>query len=511
MDGLSCAFLFEVYIEKALDHTVVEEERAGNMTFRSRTVALMVAAAMALGSLLTALFFMNEETGTMPNQVTSKSDAYKNYEEKLKKTFDTIRGNYVRPISEQALMDGALRGMIQALGDPHSEYMNPKEAKQFLSSIMNSSFSGIGAGVVLKDGQVTIESIVKDSPAEHVGLRVNDQIRKVNGQSIVGLTLNEAVSKIRGPKGTKVTLEVVRGGSAPFSITAVRKDIPQKTVSNKMLDNRIGYVGITQFSQTTDKEFFTSLAQLEKQKMKGLIIDLRGNPGGLLSVVVKMCEQLLPEGKIIVSTQDKAGNKEVYRAKAKELKSYPITILVDGSSASAAEIMAAAFQQSGGYSVIGQKTYGKGSVQSSIEFTDGSNLKLTIAKWLTPKGIWIDQHGGTKGLSPNIDIAPFSFAQAHLPEGKQVWKKDSNGTDVKNMQLILDALGFKPGRMDGYFDTQTETALKNFQKSHDIPDNGLLDAQTVKYLGIAYTSLLRDPKNDKQLQTAIQFLEHSSE
>lgn len=481
------------------------------MTFRSRTVALMVIAAMALGSLVTALFFMGDESSEMPNQVSSESKEFKAYEEKLKKTYDTIRSNYVRDISDQALMDGALRGMIAALGDPHSEYMNPQEAKQFLSTIMNSSFSGIGAGVVIKDGQVTIESIIKDSPAEHAGLQVNDQIRKVDGKSIVGLKLNEAVSKIRGPKGTKVALEVVRGGGAPFTVTAIRKDIPQTTVSNKMLEKRIGYIGISQFSQTTDKEFFNSLSQLEKQKMKGLIIDLRGNPGGLLSVVVKMCEQLLPEGKVIVSTQDKAGKKEVYHAKGTNVKSYPITILVDGGSASAAEIMAAAFQQSGGYTVIGQKTYGKGSVQSSIEFSDGSNLKLTIAKWLTSKGTWIDQHGGTKGLSPNIEIAPFSFTLANLPEGKKTWKLDSNSTDVKNMQLVLDALGLKPGRTDGYFDNKTEAALKSFQKSNNIPENGLLDAQTVKYLGIAYQSLLRDPKNDKQLQTAIQFLAHTSE
>jgi carboxyl-terminal processing protease len=481
------------------------------MTFRSRTVALMVIAAMAFGSLVTALFFMDDEPSELPNQVSSESKEYKAYEEKLKKTYDTIRSNYVRNISDQALMDGALRGMIAALGDPHSEYMNPKEAKQFLSSIMNSSFSGIGAGVVIKDGQVTIESIIKDSPAEHAGLQVNDQIRKVDGKSIVGLKLNEAVAKIRGPKGTKVSLEVVRGGGVPFTVTAIRKDIPQTTVSNKMMANRIGYIGITQFSQNTDKEFFNSLSQLEKQKMKGLVIDLRGNPGGLLSVVVKMCEQLLPEGKVIVSTQDKAGKKEVYRAKGTNVKSYPITILVDEGSASAAEIMAAAFQQSGGYTVIGKKTYGKGSVQSSIEFSDGSNLKLTIAKWLTPKGTWIDQHGGTKGLPPNVEVAPFSFTLANLPSGKKTWKIDSNSPDVKNMQLILDALGFKPGRTDGYFDSRTETAVKNFQKSNHIPENGLLDEQTAKYLGIAYQSLLRDPKNDKQLQTAIQFLDHTSE
>lgn len=480
------------------------------MTFRTRTVVLMVIAAMALGSLVTSLFFMGEEPKNLSNQISSDSKEYKAYEEKLKKTYDTIRSNYVRNISDQALMDGALRGMIAALGDPHSAYMNPKEAKQFLSSIMNSSFSGIGAGVVLKDGQVTIESIVKDSPAEHAGLQVNDQIRKVNGKSIVGMSLNEAVAKIRGPKGTKVTLEVVRGG-VPFTVTVVRKDIPQKTVGSKMMDNQIGYIGITQFSQTTDKEFFSAISQLEEQKMKGLIIDLRGNPGGLLSVVVKMCEQLLPEGKIIVSTQNKAGNKEVYRAKATQLKSYPITILVDESSASAAEIMAAAFQQSGGYTVIGKKTYGKGSVQSSIEFDDGSNLKLTIAKWLTPNGTWIDQHGGTKGLSPNIEVEPFSFTQANLPEGKKTWKPDSNSTDVKNMQLILDALGLDPGRTDGYFDTRTENALKNFQKANNISETGELDAETAKYLATAYQKLLRDPKNDKQLQTAIQFLAHISE
>lgn len=480
-------------------------ERAGDMTFRSRTVVLLVIASMALSSLVTTIFLTDGKTDSTSDLAPKD---YQAYEAKLKKTYDTIRTNYVRSVSDQALLDGAIRGMVNALGDPHSQYMDQKEAKQFFSTIMNSSFSGIGAGVVLKDGQVTIDSIVKGSPAEKAGLQVNDQIRKVDGKSISGLSLNDAVSKIRGPKGSKVVLEVVRGGSTPFLVTAIRKDIPQKTVDNTMLDHQIGYLVISQFSQTTDKEFFSSLSQLEKQKMKGLIIDLRGNPGGLLSVVVRMCEELLPKGKTIVMTQDKAGNKTVYRAKATKLKPYPITILVDGGSASAAEIMTAAFQQSGGYTVIGQKTYGKGSVQSTIEFDDGSNLKLTIAKWLTPNGTWIDLHGGTKGIVPNIVVAPFSFTQANLPNPTTTLRQDSNTAEVKNMQIILDALGLQPGRTDGYFDEKTTEAVKAFQKISGIPESGALDSLTAKYLGIAFQNLLRDQKNDKQLQTAIQFLAH---
>lgn len=491
------------YVRVKAKKARVNEERAKEMTFRTRTVALMVVAAMALGSMVTSLFFMNSDGS---KQTAVQSEVYQQNEEKLRKIFNTIRQKYVRSISEQALMDGALEGMVSALKDPHSEYMDPEESKQFLSSIMDSSFSGIGAGVILKDGYVTIESIVKGSPAEQAGLRVHDQIRKVNGKSIAGLSLQDAVAKIRGPKNSKVILEIVRNGGAPFTVTVVRKDIPQTTVSNKMLSNQLGYVGISQFSQSTAKEFFAALADLEKQQMKGLIIDLRGNPGGLLNVVVQMCEQLLPEGKIIVSTQDKAGNKEVYRAKASRKKAYPITVLVDGNSASASEIMAAALQQSGGYKVIGQKTYGKGSVQSTVEFDDSSELKLTVAKWLTPNGTWIDLHGGTKGLKPDITVEPFAFTLAKLPSGEKTFGVDSYDNEVKNMQQILDALGFPPGRTDGYFSTQTAAAVKNFQQAKHIPVTGQLDKKTADYLANAYKILLSDPKNDKQLQTTIQFM-----
>ncbi len=491
---------------------MMQLERAGYMTFRRRTVAILVLAAMAFSSLVTSLFFLDDSDTTSSSVGKSKeSKEYQLNEAKLQKTFDTIRANYVRPISDQALLDGAIRGMVGALGDPHSEYMNPQESKQFLSTIIDSSFSGIGAGVVLKDGHVTIESIVNGSPAERARLRVNDQITKVNGKTVAGLTLDKVVARIRGPKGTKVVLEIVRGSSTPFSVTVIRKDIPQETVSNAMLKDHIGYIDISQFSQSTDKDFFKAITRLEKQQMKGLVIDLRGNPGGLLSVVVDMCQKMLPEGKTIVMTQDKAGKKVVYRAKASHLKPYPITILVDGGSASAAEIMTAAFQQSGRYTVIGTKSYGKGSVQTTMEFSDGSNLKLTIAKWLTPNGTWIDQHGGTKGITPNLVVEPAAITKATLPNPQLTLKQDDNSNDVKNMQLILDGIGLKPERLDGYFDVKTTAAVKSFQQISGIPVNGTLDSQTAKALGLALQNLLKDPKNDKQLQTAIQFLAQISE
>jgi carboxyl-terminal processing protease len=489
---------------------MMQVERAGYMTFRRRTVAILVLAAMAFSSLVTALFFLNDSNTISSTGPSTESKDYQLNEAKLQKTFDTIRTSYVRPISDQALLDGAVRGMVAALGDPHSEYMNPQESKQFLSTIIDSSFSGIGAGVVIKDGHVTIESIVSGSPAEKARLRVNDQIQKVNGKGVAGLTLDKVVANIRGPKGSKVVLEIVRGGT-PFSVTVVRKDIPQETVSKTMLKNHIGYVDISQFSQSTGNDFFKALTTLEKQQMKGLVIDLRGNPGGLLSVVVNMCEKMLPKDKTSVMTQDKAGKKVVYRAKASHLKPYPITILIDGGSASAAEIMAAAFQQSGRYTVIGTKSYGKGSVQTTMEFTDGSNLKLTIAKWLTPNGTWIDQHGGTKGITPNLVVDPAAITKATLPNPALTLKQDNNSNEVKNMQLILNGLGLKPGRSDGYFDAQTTAAVKAFQQITGLPVNGMMDSQTAKALGMALQNLLKDPKNDKQLQTAIQFLAQISE
>ncbi|WP_044641270.1 S41 family peptidase [Risungbinella massiliensis] len=479
------------------------------MSWRGKKLGMLLASTAIISSLATAVlvddngFFANWLGKTSAVTSSSGEGNFESYTAKLKSTFDKIRTSSIHKVSDQQLIDGAIKGMVQSLNDPYSEYMSSEEAKQFYSELQ-SSFSGIGTEVTLKNGRVTVVSPIKGTPAEKSGIRSGDQIIKVDGQALEGQTIQDAVKKIRGPKGSKVTLEIHRPQSGEtLQITVQRDEIPIRTIEAKMLQDKIGYIEISQFGEKTSSDFFRELENLEKQQIKGLVIDVRGNPGGYLQAVVEIGEKLLPNQKPILMTEDRSGKRETYIAKG-EKKPYPITILTDRGSASASEILAASFQESGGYQVIGETSFGKGTVQRGIDFSDQSNLKLTIAKWLTPKGTWIDQHGGTKGVKPNIEVAYPEYYTVTPPVGTKVIRQDENSTQVKNLQVILDALGYNPGRKDGYFDGRTLNAVKSFQQIAGIPATGEVDLETSNRLRDAFEKFIQDPKSDPQLQMAIQ-------
>nr|WP_224749633.1 S41 family peptidase [Polycladospora coralii] len=427
-------------------------------------------------------------------------------EEKLRKAYRLIQSNYVRDVTDQKLMDGAIQGMVKALEDPYSAYMDPKQANQFKSDL-KSSFTGIGAEVTMRNGRLTIVSPFKDSPAAKAGVRPEDQVIKVNDKSLEGLDINAAVSHIRGPKGTKAELEIVRPGVQDIlKITVIRDEIPIHTVETKMLADQIGLITITQFSEKTADEFESGIAELEKQGIKGLVIDVRGNPGGLLPTVLQMSDALIAKDKMVLITEDKQGKRQEFKSNGSATKSYPINVLINKGSASASEILAAVLKESGGYQLVGETTFGKGTVQSAEEFTDGSNMKITIAKWLTPTGKWIDQNGGSKGIKPDVEVKAPDYYQAFPPYPEKPLKKNDNSVEVKNMQMVLDALGYKPGRTDGYFDDRTDLAVKAFQKTKDITANGQFDTKTAEQLRESFTAFLQDPKQDVQLQVAAELL-----
>lgn len=484
-----------------------------DMQFRARTVALMVIVSIVLSSVTTAAVvkdggILDRLAGTpalwLDGDLAAAVQGDDEGFEKLKTAYAVIKSQYVRGANDKKLIDGAIQGMVDSLGDPYSVYMDPSTAKQFESNL-ESSFQGIGAEVTMKNGKVTIVSPFKDSPAEKAGLRPNDQVIKVNGVSLEGMSLNEAVMKIRGPKGTIAKLEVIRPGySGVLHINVKRDNIPIKTVESKMMPEQIGYIQITQFSNDTAKDFGNQLKQLESKGMKGLVIDVRGNPGGLLPSVLDIADQLVPGGKNVLITQDKAGNKVVYKSKLQGKKSYPISVMIDKGSASASEILAAALKESAGAQVVGEKSFGKGTVQTVKDFGDGSNLKLTVAKWLTPSGTWIDQHGGTGGIQPTLPVKSPEYEQATPPSPGQTLKRDMNSPAVRNLQMVLDGLGFNPGRKDGYFDQKTELAVKSFQKIKGLPMTGVVDDKTAAKIQDAFIAMLRDPANDVQLQVAIE-------
>lgn len=474
---------------------------------KKRSAFMLVIVGLLGGCLLTLALVnspvFSQTGGGLLSSATGSSQ--KDDLSKIETTLELIEANYYQDIDRTTLIDGAINGMMESLGDPYSSYMGQETAAQFEESI-EGSFTGIGAEVSSQDGNVVVVSPIKGSPAEKAGIQAKDVILSVNGESLQGLDLNEAVSKIRGPKGSEAKIAVQRSGSSdPLEFTIVRDDIDLETVYSEMKDDGVGIITITQFSQNTAERFKEELANLESQDMKGLVIDVRNNPGGVLSVVIDIAEQFVPSGKVIVQVEDKDGNREENESKG-SLKPYPVSVLMNKGSASASEILAGALQQSAGATLIGENSYGKGTVQTSFDrqLGDGSLVKITIAKWLTPNGDWIHE----KGIEPDISVSqPEYFSVAPITKDNLPLKYDSNSTDVKNAQIMLEGLGYTTDRKDGYFDAKTQTAVKNFQTAKGLTASGILDEKTAVALEAALIEKISDPNYDTQLNKAVSEME----
>ena len=478
------------------------------MTFKGRTVLAFILLSMFASSIMTltivnpSIFAAGGKDGAAlgggVSGLTGKDYA------KLATTYQLIENKFLNEVDHEKIVNGAINGMLATLDDPFTVYMDQKEAQQFDENIA-SSFQGIGAEVTSEDGKVTIVSPIKGSPAEKAGLHANDVILSVNGEKLEGLTLNQAIMKIRGPKGTQAKLEIARSGTPePISVIVVRDDIDVETVFGEMLPNNIGKIEIRQFASNTAPRFKEELKKLEASGMKGLIIDVRNDPGGLLSAVVEIVEPFVPKGKAIVQIENRKGEKEETPSQGTG-KPYPVTVLINKGSASASEILAGALRDSAGSKLVGETTFGKGTVQVTFEkeMGDGSNIKMTVYKWLTPNGTWIHK----KGISPDVPVEQPAFFKVAPLSKKSVLKQDMNSEDVKNLQTMLQGLGYSPDRSDGYFSDKTATAVKAFQRMNSLPVTGEVDTETANKLEKAVLTAIRDPKNDLQLKAAVQQVE----
>lgn len=419
---------------------------------------------------------------------------------KLYEAYDTLSSKYYKSLNQNKLINGAINGMVEALDDPYSDYMSKDEAKSFHSSI-SSSFEGIGAEIQEKDGHITIVSPIKGSPAEKAGLKPNDIILSVNGKSLQGMNSTQAVTMIRGKKGTKVELSIQRPGTgAPMSVPIIRDEIPIETVYGEMVDDKIAKVQITSFSSNTSNELVKTLNDLQKKGMKGLVLDLRQNPGGLLDQAVTISSMFVPKGKVIVKEEDRNGKITEIPSENKGNPNLPLVVLIDKGSASASEILSAAVKESAGVPLVGEKSFGKGTVQTASDFSDGSNLKFTIAKWLTPNGNWIHK----KGIKPDYEVALPEYSTLPIINPDKELALSSSSTEVQTAQKMLKAIGFDPGRDDGFFDEKTKAAVMAFQKAQKLPVNGVLKGDST----IKLMDLLREKikTSDTQLQKAVEVL-----
>ncbi len=487
------------------------------MDLKGKVVALIAAGSLAVGAGGTyagmTLFSDDDRTPSLLEKAKENgtnlnvgSSATEEEFDKIEQTYELILDKYVEDVDKQKLLEGAIQGMVNTLDDPYSVYMDQETAKQF-NDTLESSFEGIGAEVTMMDGFVTIVAPFEDSPAEQAGLKPHDQIISIDGESTKGLDLYEAVLKIRGKKGTTVKLEVKRAGvTNPLTVEVKRDEIPIETVYSEVIEEngkKVGHLKITSFSEDTAADFEKQLKALEKKGMDGLVIDVRGNPGGFLNAVQDISKLFITNEEPIVQIESRAGDKQRFFSELKSKKDYPIVALIDRGSASASEILAAALKEAGGYEVVGEKSFGKGTVQQAVEMDDGSNIKLTMYKWLTPDGNWIHK----KGVKPTVEVQQPDFYRANpiSLEDKEL-TFDMNGEQVKNVQTILKGLGFNPGRDDGYFDEKTETAVRAFQNANGLSATGKVNEETASLMEQKLLEKIDSGKNDQQLKTAVEVL-----
>ncbi len=385
-------------------------------------------------------------TGGVQRGVTAVEDTY----DKLKvftEILSLIQSNYVDEVKSKDLMYGAIKGMMDTL-DPHSAFMPPEAFKE-MQVETQGSFGGLGIEITVKDRMLTVVAPIDGTPAERANIQPGDRIVKIEGQATKDMTLMDAVRKLRGPKGSKVTISILRGEGAtePMDLSLVRETIEVHSVRSKDLGDGIGYVRITSFQEKTSKDLEKALEQAQKAGDTSLVLDLRNDPGGLLNQAVAVSDMFLEKGQLIVYTQGRIKNQDLrFTAEHNSgLPNWPMVVLVNGGSASASEIVAGALQDWKRAVLIGTKTFGKGSVQTVIPLSDGSGVRLTTAKYFTPRGRSI--HG--IGITPDIVVdlpkpeltakqeeARRQAAAGQTPREQRIGEQEGEGVEIGRRDIV---------------------------------------------------------------------------
>ncbi len=342
---------------------------------------------------------------------------------------DYIDDFYMGRISQEDLEEGAVKGMVEALNDRYSGYFTEEEFKTLMAGV-SGSYSGIGATVTQekKSGSIVIHKISEGGAAEKAGLKAGDIVKSVDGKSVAGKELDDVIKDVRGEEGTKVVLSILRDGK-PLDIEITRATIKNISIHSKMLSGQTGYIQISDFDEESPKQFERAISDLEKEGMKGLIIDLRDNGGGSLTAVVSMLDRMLPEG-VLLTVKEKNAEDEVHKSTNEKHFDKPCVILINGNSASASEVFAGAMQDRKAATLVGTKSFGKGIVQSIFSLQDscGGGLKLTTAKYYLPSGRCIHEIG----LTPDVKVE-YTGNQEKYEESKD----NQLSTAVEEVQKLI--------------------------------------------------------------------------
>lgn len=444
-EGLTAAFGFERKecgkAEALLDGG--ENEMKNRKSFWGGVLTGVLAVALVAGGIYLGysawMFFRYSRAQNVSVQenaegVSANSVATQNTLNKLDVIEETIEKYYLEDVDEQTLEDGIYKGMVESLGDPYSTYYAPDELEQ-IQEKTEGIYYGIGAyiGIDTETSLPRLTGIIDGTPAQESGLRAGDLIYQVDGTDVQGLELEQVTSLVKGEEGTTVHLTIIREGESDYlEIDVVRRQVESPTVNQEMLDDRIGYIQITEFDTVTLDQFTEALAVCRGKGMEGLILDLRGNPGGNLSTVCEIARQILPEG-LIVYTEDKNGKRTEYSCDGEHEMTEELVVLVDGNSASASEILAGAIKDYGIGTLVGTTTFGKGIVQRIISLTDGSAVKLTVSHYYTPNGNNIHE----VGIEPDVEIA---F------DGDAYYNDDVDNQLQKAIEVMNEKLGAADGQ-----------------------------------------------------------------
>jgi len=448
-----------------------------------------------------------EDLGGKDGQLPSITEAYDKIVDK----------SVFRPNGDE-LVEGAIRGMAEAIGDPYSTYYTKEEAEQHRLSLAEERV-GVGIEVMYTGNRFVVVSPLKDSPAERAGIRPYDEIVQVGQERLENHTLADLLALLKGEAGTEVTMVVYRpSADRHLQLTLKRTPIKNDTVTSKIIDKdgtKLGIVSISMFGEKTAEEWVSETEKLLEQDVKGIVIDVRDNPGGYLHSVAAMASTLRNKGEIFAYMENAEGALQELKTEQGNLdKSYlkkmhriPVVLMQNGGSASASEVLSGALKSWKRAVIIGVTSFGKGTVQDTWGLKNGGELKLTTNKWLTPQREWIHK----KGIKADVVAEQNELFQLEMQPLSGQFKKGDMGEEVAYVQKVLEKLGYIVDRTDGYFDASTEKAIAQYRKQEKLPTGKQLDTQLFTKLHEHILNYKKDVDNDSQLQMGLSVLLHEIE
>lgn len=451
------------------------------------------------------IFFMSGKQGKKEAKPISTNHV-------IDEAYEMIQKYAVYPLKEDALVEGAIRGMADAIGDKYSTYLTKEEAAAHRESLASERV-GIGAEITRSNGKYIIVAPIKSSPADKAGLQPYDEIIRIDNEAIAGESLQDVVKKIRGKQGTALQMTIYRPDlNKHLELSITRDAIPVTTVASEMIEEKnrkVGYISITTFGEETAREWKAATDAVLAKEADAIIIDLRGNPGGYLHSVSEIAGSMLAEDTVFAFMEDPMGALTPLVVEKSEeiefderLRKIPIAVLQDEGSASASEVLSGALKELERGKIAGTQSFGKGTVQDTKELSNGGEMKLSTHKWLTPKENWI--HG--VGVEADLKVEQDDLFSEHIRLITGKYKKDDHHEDIAYVQRILKKLGYKIEREDGYYDEATEKIVKSFRKETKLDGKNEMDRKFFIALKEQMETYRNDVQNDAQLKMVIDYL-----